>query len=201
MTDPPQALLLAAALACGLMIGIERGWRLRGERPGSRVAGVRTFTLISTAGGLSAVIGSRLGAPIAAILVLATSAGIVLGYWRNPARRDATGFVSAMVALSTVALYASYAMPIAAGVRARRSGRWRERGPWHLGRWSTLVNVVALTWVALITVLFVLPPNELVGYTFFGCLCLLALMWFGTMRSSFRGPPAIRVGRQGPTSD
>jgi amino acid transporter len=108
---------------------------------------------------------------------------------------------SAMVALSTVALYASYAMPIAAGVRARRSGRWRERGPWHLGRWSTPVNLVALTWVALITVLFVLPPNELAGYTFFGCLCLLALMWFGTMRSSFRGPPAIRDGRQGPTSD
>ena len=100
---------------------------------------------------------------------------------------------SAMVALSTVALYASYAMPIAAGLRARRAERFGERGPWNLGRWSTLVNAIALVWVAAITVLFVLPPNELAGYTFAGCLVLLGLYWFGAMRKRFRGPPPIRA--------
>ena len=56
---------------------------------------------------------------------------------------------SAIVALSTIALYASYGLPILAGLRARSAGVWTKRGPWHLGRFSTAVNVVALGWVAI----------------------------------------------------
>jgi amino acid transporter len=97
---------------------------------------------------------------------------------------------TAMVALSTIALYASYGLPIWLGWRARRSGRWRERGPWSLGRWSSLVNLVAIAWVLVVLVLFVLPPNQLAGYTFAGTLGLLALAWFGYMRGRFKGPPA-----------
>ncbi len=96
---------------------------------------------------------------------------------------------SSMVALSTIALYASYALPIAIGWRARRSGRWATPGPWNLGRWSSAVNALALAWVAVVTVLFVLPPNQLAGYTFGGCLVLLAVYWFGWMRARFTGPP------------
>jgi len=95
---------------------------------------------------------------------------------------------SAMVALSTLALYASYALPIAVGFWARRSGRWTSLGPWNLGRASDAVNAMALLWIAAITVLFVLPPNALAGYTFAGCLALLALYWFGYMRTRFSGP-------------
>lgn len=95
---------------------------------------------------------------------------------------------SAMVALSTIALYASYAVPIAVGFVARRNGKWHRRGPWDLGRWSSVVNVVALLWVAVITVLFVLPPNELAGYTFGGSIVLLTVYWFAWMRKRFAGP-------------
>jgi amino acid transporter len=98
---------------------------------------------------------------------------------------------SAMVALSTIALYASYALPIAIGLHARRHGRWTAPGPWHLGRASVAVNVVAIAWVAVVTVLFVLPPNQLAGYTFAGCLVLLAAYWFGYMRRRFSGPRGI----------
>jgi hypothetical protein len=94
-----------------------------------------------------------------------------------------------MVALSTLALYASYAVPIGLGLWARSTGRWTTRGPWDLGWSSSWVNAVALGWVAVITVLFVLPPNELAGYTFAGCVLLLSLYWFGYMRKRFRGPP------------
>ena len=31
-------------------------------------------------------------------------------------------------------------------------------GPWNLGRWSALVGWVAVVWVIIICVLFVLPP-------------------------------------------
>lgn len=97
---------------------------------------------------------------------------------------------SAMVALSTIALYASYGLPVLLGLRARRSGRWHTRGPWDLGRWSPLVNLLALGWIAVLMVLFVLPPNELAGYTFIGCLLLLTVYWLAWMRPRFR-PPVV----------
>jgi len=96
---------------------------------------------------------------------------------------------SAMTALSTIALYASYGLPIFVGLRARRSGRWTRFGPWHLGRWSTPVNVAALVWIGTLTVLFVLPPNQVAGYTFGGALALLGAYWFFWMRARFKGPP------------
>lgn len=96
-----------------------------------------------------------------------------------------------MVALSTIALYASYGLPIAAGLRARRDGRWTQRGPWHLGRWSTLANVLALAWIVVLTVLFVLPPNQNAGYAFAACLLFIGLLWVGHMRRRFVGPKGM----------
>ena len=96
-----------------------------------------------------------------------------------------------MVALSTIALYASYGVPIALGQRARKTGLWTRRGPWDLGRASAVVNGIALAWIAVLTVLFVLPPNALAGFTFAGLLVLLAVYWFSLRRADFRGPPRI----------
>jgi amino acid transporter len=125
-------------------------------------------------------VSPRFMSPHWAVWVCAAAA-LAIGLW--------TQVYSAMVALSTLALYASYALPIALGLWARSSGRWRNRGPWDLGRWSSSVNAIALGWVAVITVLFVLPPNELAGYTFVGCFLVLSIYWFGYMRGRFRGPP------------
>ena len=96
-----------------------------------------------------------------------------------------------MVALSTIALYASYALPIGLKVRRWLTRASVDRGPFHLGRWSPVVNAVALAWIAVITVLFVLPPNELAGYTFASSLVALYLYWRGYMRSRFRGPELL----------
>jgi len=43
---------LAVALAIGLIIGIERGWKQRGEPEGERAAGLRTLTLSGLLGGV-----------------------------------------------------------------------------------------------------------------------------------------------------
>jgi amino acid transporter len=103
---------------------------------------------------------------------------------------------SAMVALSTVALCVSYALPVALGWRARRSGQWRRFGPWDLGRWSGPVNLVALAWVAVLLVLFVLPPYQLAGHTFAGLCALLAVWWWLDVRHRFRPPvAALRSGQ------
>jgi amino acid transporter len=93
----------------------------------------------------------------------------------------------AVTALSVIALYASYGMPILCAVRATRL----RRGPWTLGAASRAVNLIALGWIAVCLVLFVLPPHQLVGYTFAGCLFALALYWRLGMSKRFKGPPAI----------
>lgn len=43
---------LAIALALGLLIGLERGWKERSAEEGSRLAGIRTFGLVSLLGAL-----------------------------------------------------------------------------------------------------------------------------------------------------
>ena len=131
-----------------------------------------------------AAVSERYRTPHVAIWVSAVAA-FVVAIWSKA--------YTAMTALSTIALYASYALPVYFGWRARRAGIWRERGPWHLGRWSSTVNLVALGWVTVVTVLFVLPPNQLAGYTFAGCVVALGVYWYGSMRARFKGPLVART--------
>jgi len=126
-----------------------------------------------------ASVSPRFRSPAVAVWV-SVAAALVVALWAEA--------YAAMVALSTLALYASYALPIWVGFRARRSGTWSHRGPWDLGRASPWVNAVAMAWCAVIMVLFVLPPNQLAGYTFAGTLALLALYWGLAQRHTFKGP-------------
>ncbi|MFO0598454.1 MAG: amino acid permease [Myxococcaceae bacterium] len=98
--------------------------------------------------------------------------------------------LSVMAALSTSALYASYGLPVLLALRARKQG-WPRTGPWSLGRWGALVNVVAVVWVVFMVVLMSLPPHALAGYTLLATIVLLVLAWFGGVRKIFKGPKAI----------
>lgn len=57
-------LRLGLALAVGLIVGIERGWRQRHRPDGGRTAGVRTFALIGFLGGLSGATALIAGTPL-----------------------------------------------------------------------------------------------------------------------------------------
>lgn len=126
-----------------------------------------------------ASVSPRFRSPAVAVWV-SVAAALVVALWAEA--------YAAMVALSTLALYASYALPIWVGWRARRAGTWSHRGPWDLGAASAWINWVALGWCAVIMVLFVLPPNQLAGYTFAGALVLLGLYWGLHQRHTFTGP-------------
>lgn len=99
----PDLLHVGAALAVGLLVGIERGWKLRGEADGTRVAGIRTFTLLGFGAGFAGLLQS-FGYPFVAGLLITASAGVVaLGYWRDMGAKgspDATSAVAAMVTLA-----------------------------------------------------------------------------------------------------
>lgn len=96
----------------------------------------------------------------------------------------------AVTGISTIGLYLSYGIPLLLKLRAVRRGIWttRANGPWNLGNWSVPVNIVAVGWVGFITVLFVLPPNELTGLVFGGACLALAVFYWGWVRGRFRGP-------------
>lgn len=64
---------LAVALAIGLMVGIERGWKARAAEDHGRTAGLRTFGLSGLMGGICGVLSSQLGAQIVGVAFLAFS--------------------------------------------------------------------------------------------------------------------------------
>ena len=100
---------LALALAIGLLIGIERGWRMRDDKPGSRVAGIRTFTLLGLIGGLA---GLQLGQPLQ-ILTLVLAAGavaaVIVGYYLDAQHDGNVSATSAIAGLITITLGATAA--------------------------------------------------------------------------------------------
>ena len=97
-----QALSVATALACGLLVGIERGWKLKGQKPGTRVAGVRTFTILGLGSGIAGLLGSLGEVLVAAAIVIAMVSVMVVAYARAlSSHHDAT---SAVAAIATIAI-------------------------------------------------------------------------------------------------
>jgi uncharacterized membrane protein (DUF4010 family) len=96
-----QALSVATALASGLLIGVERGWKLRNEEPGSRVAGVRTFSMLGMGSGITGLISSAGHSFAAAALMLGIVAVMALAYSKQlESQHDSTSAVAAMVTIA-----------------------------------------------------------------------------------------------------
>jgi cobalamin synthase len=100
-----------------------------------------------------------------------------------------------VTSISTIALYLAYGLPIFLNLRNRLRGQGifatPETAPWNLGRFAPLLNTVAVLWVAFITVVFCLPPNELVLWTMLLFAVLLGIYWLTSARRRFRGPAGV----------
>jgi amino acid transporter len=94
-----------------------------------------------------------------------------------------------ITSISTIVLYLAYVIPIILNFRNRRrkEGEWvtPETAPWNLGKWSPLINIIAIIWTALITIIFSIPPNELVLWTMLLLAAVLAIYWFVFARHHF----------------
>jgi amino acid transporter len=93
----------------------------------------------------------------------------------------------AVAALATIALYASYALPIGLGAIARAQQRWTQPGPWTLGRAGGAVAVAAVGWTLLVFIVCTLA-NALAMGIFAALIAALVALWFGDVRARFRGP-------------
>jgi amino acid transporter len=122
--------------------------------------------------------------PVVAILVTCALSVVICLY-------ASAWFV--VTSISTICLYLAYGIPIYLNLRNRRRGRGeymnRETAIWSLGRWSPAVNTIAIGWIAIITIVFMLPPNELVLWTMLALAIVLTLHWTLSARGRFRGPP------------
>jgi len=97
---PDSILPLGYALAIGLLIGLERGWALREDAPGTRVAGFRTFGILGLIGGVAGLMPPL----IAAAALVVAGALLLMGYVRRSAHADGLSATNALAALLTMAL-------------------------------------------------------------------------------------------------
>lgn len=101
---------------------------------------------------------------------------------------------SVVTSLSVVGCYLAYNIPVFLGWRHKEQWIGR-RGPWHLGRRSNLINVLALIWAVFICAMMIMPPNTLAGISLAVALGLLYAL------HRFSGPHEIRKPRWGAPND
>lgn len=121
MNDDPLLLRLAVALAIGLLIGLERGWRQRDEGEGERTAGLRTYTLSALLGALSAVLANLTNPIFLGLSFLGFALGFSAFSWLEAkAERNfsVTGVVAGLLtfSLGAYAVLGNLQIAIASGV-------------------------------------------------------------------------------------
>ena len=137
---------LAVALAIGLIIGIERGWKQRSEPEGERAAGLRTHALAGLLGGIWGALTLNAGAwgPVGLGLAFAAFTGVIATFRYREMLHEgsfgATTVVAGMIAFSLGALAvlgdpraAAAAGVAAAGLLAVKAAlhAWLERLTWE----------------------------------------------------------------------
>ena len=96
-----EALQVGAGLAVGALVGLERGWKLKDEVAGTRVAGVRTFSLLGLAGGTAGLLGALGQGWAGAVIVAGALVMLALAYAsRLRERGDATSPIAAVATLA-----------------------------------------------------------------------------------------------------
>ena len=99
-----------------------------------------------------------------------------------------SGTYAVVTSLSVIGLYVSYIVPVYLAWRTRGSAMEVARGPWHLGRYGSAVNVVAMIWVAFITVILAIPDDMRAGKTIAGLTLALSAWYLLAERHRFQGP-------------
>ncbi len=108
-----------------------------------------------------------------------------------PSLWSVTAYLAA-VSIAVIGLYIAYAIPIF----LRQFAPDFKTGPWHLGAWSRPIGWIAVIWVAIISVLFMLPtstPITLQGFNYtpvvvLGVFLIVAIWWLVSARHWFKGP-------------
>ncbi|HMG65797.1 MAG TPA: amino acid permease, partial [Streptosporangiaceae bacterium] len=93
---------------------------------------------------------------------------------------------AAVTSIAVIGLYIAYVMPTF--LRLRQGDNF-QRGPWHLGRWSRPIGIIAVVWVIIISILFMLPVFSPItvsdfNYTVVAVVVVLGFAWIYWMVSA-----------------
>jgi uncharacterized membrane protein (DUF4010 family) len=134
MTDS-MILRLGFALAIGLIVGIERGWRERDAPAGSRTAGIRTYGLSGLLGGVFAALAQVVGAPLLLAVGFLGFAAVFAWFKVREEQADesfsVTGVVAALVVFGLGALAVAGDSKAAAAAGVATAGLLALRDPLH----------------------------------------------------------------------
>lgn len=98
----------------------------------------------------------------------------------------------AVTSIATIGLYIAYGIPIL----LRLFSKDFVPGPWHLGAWSKPIGAIAVIWIVLISILFMLPsayPINAGNFNYapvavLGTLLIVGIWWMVSARNWFKGP-------------
>jgi amino acid transporter len=138
--------------------------------------------------------------PFNAVIFMAICAAIITVPAYFPNSKGITVAFGAVVSIAVIGLYIAYVIPIY--LRWRMGDRF-EAGPWNNGRKYRWMNPFATIWVALITIVFILPSTPAgvpwrkeftwssVNYAPLvtgGVILAVGIWWLVSARKSFTGP-------------
>lgn len=159
-------LKLGVALAIGLLVGVERGWRERDEPSGSRTAGLRTYGIFGLLGGVFAAVSLALGSSIvlgAAFLGFAALFGL---FEYRESRHDENFSVTGLMAglgvfgLGALAVVGDYRVAAAGGTALAGILASREMLHSALRRLSWVELRSALVLAAMTVIVLPLLPDR-----------------------------------------
>jgi len=99
-----------------------------------------------------------------------------------------SGTYAVVTSVSVIGLYFSYIIPVYLAWRLRGTPAEAPRGPWHLGRFGSSLNLIAMLWVLFITAILSIPDGMRAGKTIAGLTILLSGWYVVSERHRFRGP-------------
>ena len=109
MTEFELLTRLGVALAIGLLVGLERGWRGREEEDFKRTAGIRTFALVGLLGGVSGIVAKATDPIVLGFIFFAFTAAFAAYSWME-ARAEKNYSVTAVVAAMLTFVLGAYAI-------------------------------------------------------------------------------------------
>lgn len=206
---------LAVALAIGLIIGIERGWKQRAEPEGDRVAGLRTHALAGLLGGIWGALAHHSGtwgAMGLGLAFVAFTAVIATFRYREMQREKtfgATTVVAAMIAFSlgALAVLGNATAAAAAGVAAAMLlalkaalHAWLKRLTWDELRAGLILLAMTVILLPLLpdrelTPWFPVNPREIWLMTIF--IAALSFAGYAAIRAAGPGPGVLLSGLAG----
>ena len=199
VSEQQMIIQLATALLLGALTGLERGWATREQKPGERVAGIRTYALVGLLGGIAALLSLKVTPWVLPAGLLAICTAAVMAYRaRMLHMRDysITGIIGILLTFCFGAMAVAVDITVAATAAVITTIILDNKNEIHsaLNRLQEHELDAALKLLLISVVMLPLLPNEGIGPN--GMLNPYEIWWMVVLIASisFVGYFAMRVG-------